>query len=844
MKNSGKTKVISAIVSFLLMASLTLLAMPVKAQTLPTQSGTSVPLPAGVTPDFSIDTHAYLSFTPNPVGLGQSILVNIWIYPSTIVARNLAGYKVTITKPDGTTDVITKDSYEGDATAWFEYVVDQVGNWTLKFEFPGGYFPAGIYHNPYNLGGGYGVSDFVITNSSYYKPSSTAEQTLTVQTDPVSSWPASALPTDYWTRPVSPENREWSVIMGDYPWFGVGGGSSWPADTNTYASGYDFTPYVQAPNTAHIVWKQQGALSGLGGGSQGIQSMTSGGGTPSIIYQGRAYQSYSKPGSGSSAQTYWECYDIRTGKLFWERPLVSGESAPTIIEYSESTQTSGTAATLVAISGGKLMKYNPWTGALSVNVSIAPLSSATYYMNGYALSLQNVGTFFAPSYRLINWTTFGSSTDVTTRICGNVSWPETNMAVFGIIGHGIDYETGVAVCVNPDKYVMSNPLNNVYNNATATWTGTVIAAMSLTTGQLLWNKTIDQTTYTPLVSVADHGKIAALMSDGGFLCWDLITGKLLWTSEAMDYPWSEPGFGAYDISSAYGMIYRAAYDGVYAFDWDTGKIVWHYEAPTPYAFETPYTDASGVGVYSFNGAMMIADGKIYTYNTEHSATQPITRGWRLHCIDATTGEGIWNITGSMSAGAVADGYLAASNCYDGYMYVFGKGKSATTIEAPLTTITQGQSVVLKGTVLDMSPGQSGTPCVSAESMAGWMEYLHMQKSIPASVTGVPVSLDALDSNGNWQHIGDVTTDGLTGTFGFIWEPEITGKYTVTATFMGDDSYGSSFATTYVGVTEAPAATATPEPAPAPIDYTLTIVGMGIAIMLVVAIATILILRKR
>jgi hypothetical protein len=103
-------------------------------------------------------------------------------------------------------------------------------------------------------------------------------------------------------------------------------------------------------------------------------------------------------------------------------------------------------------------------------------------------------------------------------------------------------------------------------------------------------------------------------------------------------------------------------------------------------------------------------------------------------------------------------------------------------------------------------------------------------------------LDIVDPNNNSYHIDDVTTDGLSGTFGFTWKPDIVGQYKVTATFKGDDSYGSSFATTYVSVV-APAATPTPEPTPAAPDYTWTIVGMGIAIIIVVVIATILILRK-
>ena len=85
-----------------------------------------------------------------------------------------------------------------------------------------------------------------------------------------------------------------------------------------------------------------------------------------------------------------------------------------------------------------------------------------------------------------------------------------------------------------------------------------------------------------------------------------------------------------------------------------------------------------------------------------------------------------------------------------------------------------------------------------------MEYLHLQQPIGGiwgneTITGVPVSLDALDPNNNYVHIGDATTEGYSGTFGFAWEPEVPGQYKVTATFMGDDSYGSSFATTYVNV---------------------------------------------
>ena len=45
--------------------------------------------------------------------------------------------------------------------------------------------------------------------------------------------------------------------------------------------------------------------------------------------------------------------------------------------------------------------------------------------------------------------------------------------------------------------------------------------------------------------------------------------------------------------------------------------------------------------------------------------------------------------------AFAEGYLVASNAYDGYMYVIGKGQSATSVTAPDKAITLGENLVNK-----------------------------------------------------------------------------------------------------------------------------------------------------
>lgn len=145
-------------------------------------------IPSGSTPSVSIDTIAYVSFRPNPVGVNQAVLINLWIEPPTNYARYLTGLTVTFTKPDGTKDTVGPiNSYQGDTTAWFEYTPDQVGTWKLKFDFPGAYWAA------VTVPPGFGQTGPQFLDSAYYKPSSTKELTLVVQQDPVLHWPQSPL---------------------------------------------------------------------------------------------------------------------------------------------------------------------------------------------------------------------------------------------------------------------------------------------------------------------------------------------------------------------------------------------------------------------------------------------------------------------------------------------------------------------------------------------------------------------------------------------------------------------------------------------------------------------------
>jgi PQQ-like domain len=802
----------------------------------------SVPLPAGVTANITVETLIFLSFRPNPVGVGQTVLVNIWFNPPTHYNRYLAGISVETTKPDGTKDTKTNIiTYGGDATAWYEFTPDQIGTWKLKCIFPGGYFPAGY------IAGGWADPPQRYLDSAYYKPVSTDEQTLVVQADPVLSWPPSALPTDYWTRPVSLENREWAPILGNYPF--NGNMPNPPEGTNPYASNYRYTPYVQAPNTAHIAWKRQGAIAGMLGADYGQTGLTSGGGSPSIIFQGRAYQTVTKGTTGFQSQSYWQCYDLRTGEIFWEIPLASGQSAPSMIHYDWNLPevyggSAGTGATpyFVSVTGGRILYYSPWTGAVSTNVTGLPsgISGSTMYSDPYVYSIQNLG---GGSYRLIEWsisrtteaiisnmvTQMGQSTNnFTARIVRNISWPFSSLGT-------CDFQAGIAATLSSSLYPL---LGAIY--------GTRIQAADLKTGQLLFNITDPDTCESSSELVVDHGKVAAAMQGRHWNCYDGRTGNKLWESELTGYPWGD--WWNYGVASYGGNIIGDSYDAIYAINWDTGKISWRFEAPTnPY--ESPYVDPNGTSVNPFFSNVVIADDKVFAYNSEHTTSQPVTRGWKLFAINARTGEGVWNITGMMSPGAMADGYITASNSYDGYMYVFGKGKSATKVTAPDTVMPKGSGVVIKGTVLDLSTAQPNTPCVSKDSMTTQMEYIHMQHPIDgvwhdATITGVPVSLTAVSSDGTYTDLGTVTTDGYYGTFSKTWTPTNEGDYKIIASFAGDESYGSSAASTSLSVGPAPTQNSNSQQQIVVPDYTMTIIGGVIAVIIAVALVGILLYRKK
>jgi hypothetical protein len=172
---------------------------------------------------------------------------------------------------------------------------------------------------------------------------------------------------------------------------------------------------------------------------------------------------------------------------------------------------------------------------------------------------------------------------------------------------------------------------------------------------------------------------------------------------------------------------------------------------------------------------------------------------------------------SKVVGAIADGYLVTWNCFDNQLYSFGKGPTETTVSIKNNVISRGTSVLIEGTVMDISAGSEqegmierfphGLPAAADECMSEWMEYVYMQQAEPEDFEGVKVFVKIQDPNGDW-YSATVTTD-RNGRFSHMWAPAIVGEYKVTAMFEGSESYYASQETATFGIDETQAAAGAP-----------------------------------
>jgi putative pyrroloquinoline-quinone binding quinoprotein len=328
------------------------------------------------------------------------------------------------------------------------------------------------------------------------------------------------------------------------------------------------------------------------------------------------------------------------------------------------------------------------------------------------------------------------------------------------------------------------------------------------------------------------------------------TGQQLWVSDPRPN-----ALGAFCTGEviAYGLIYVDGYDGyIYAYNETTGAVAWSFYvgSANPSGLETPY------GQYTVYGGNIVADGMLIAINQEHTEQSPLFVGEGMYVINATTGKLIWQTRGQIKQPSLAGGILVGPNMCDGQIYAFGKGPSKITVTAPDVGVTTATQITITGSITDVSAGASqeavaanfpnGLPCVSDASMTQFMEAVYEQQPMPANITGVPVTVTVLDSNGNYRTIGTTTTNAL-GNFALTWKPDITGNYTLYAIFAGTGGYYGSSASTAFSA----GSTATAVPSASPLSLASTqnyimygVIAIIIVIIIIGVVLAILVTRKR
>lgn len=258
--------------------------------------------------------------------------------------------------------------------------------------------------------------------------------------------------------------------------------------------------------------------------------------------------------------------------------------------------------------------------------------------------------------------------------------------------------------------------------------------------------------------------------------------------------------------------------------------------------------------------MFVTDDYVYFGHLEHSANNPRPRGAPFICLNATSGELVWRANGLFrqsrwgGRAIIGDSIIATQDTYNQQIYGIGKGPSKTTVTTPNIGVPQGTSVIISGTVTDVSPGTedyglrarfpNGIPAMSDASQSAWMGYVYKQFVRPADATGVDVMLSVVDANGNYREIGTATTDS-SGEYSLQWTPDIEGKYTVIATFAGSGAYYASYDQTAIGVdAAAPTPTAAPQQSMADLYFVPAIAGLFVLVIIVGVVLALLMLRKR
>jgi len=772
----------------------------------------------------TLQSYPFIGAIPNPVGVNQEVLLHVGITQQLSSAEmGWEGLSITITRPDGETEVISNIRTDSTGGTGRVYVPTMAGTYYLQAHFPEQVTKEGKT-----------IPSFPIGTKILAGDSEVLE--LVVQEEPVPIYPGHQLPKEYWTRPIDAQMREWSSISGN--WL-----ECWPYVP--WDPSARIAPYNDGPETGHILWaKKLIAMGGLVGGDLGEHGFESGDAyegkwLPPVIIGGVLFYNQFQAGGGSNVEQIVVAVDLRTGEELWARPLIGPDGVSHRLAFGQlfffdSYNYHGVFGYLWATKGSTWHAFDPSTGRWVYSMENVPNGFRVHGPKGeiyiYTVNQWRGWMTLWNSSRVVTygrtgpaggswlWGREGSIFDARNGIEWNVTIPE-GLPTGGDVQEptGLAGDLGVRAVFFEDRIILSSDMR--WNQIPVDYIH--LAGINVKPGhegELLFN-----VTWTPpqppksavvkLASVEDGVIIMGVKETRNYVALSIDTGEQLWETEPMHY--LEIYTATNDrrsVAQIYdGKFFAGGMSGiVYCYDTSNGALLWEHEVSDPY---NEILWGNNWPVYG----SFVADGKLYVHTCEHSPLDPKPRGNPFVCLDIETGEEIWsiNLRGHHWGGypVIGDSTIAIYNTYDQRIYALGKGPSETTVAASPKVSTLGSKVIVEGTVIDVSPGTKdlaltmrfpkGVPAVSDDSMSAWMEYVYLQHERPQDVTGVPVKLEVIsDPNGNYYDIGTATTD-LSGFYSIAWQPPVPGHYIIKATFEGSESYYPSSVETSIYVAEAP-----------------------------------------
>lgn len=560
------------------------------------------------TPKWDIPSFPYIIASPNPVGVGQTTYLSMWVdyaLPSAAISNTIRrhDYTLTITGPDGKTESKHWDIVD-DTTGikFYTFTPNQVGTYIFKFDYGGQTFTWGP-SEPF-------IGTATVYQNDTYKPGSTT-MSLIVQEEPlpapIDSYP---LPAEYWTRPIEAQNTYWYSVSSN--WLEI--------------------PYIRqrtqpegtAPNSPHIMWTKPldtgGVVGGVFGDLQGEG-----------FYMGRSYNSrfansivmngvlyYQLPSGNSGKGGGWMAVDIRTGEEIWYDDKIGAfvSTGPTRSDHDNparilpdiafgyyidvaSPNQHGVIPQGLLWSSNFEVAYSPITGKIMYNTTGVPSGAQSVDSHGAVVRyvVNSAGKWIAQwnSSRMwtYGWTQEGGSTPafgvvlnatnelVTGQSCydWNITIPNLGPGTWSVPSLTAGRTSDVTV--DPENIMLLQQGNL---GTTGNWAGANVTAISLkpeSKGQILWSKNYPAAPNNVTRSIQSWDPTLGVFvtydrEDMARNGWSLTNGEHLWgpniPNEAYAYfDWFFPGF------CAYGNYYYSGYGGtLYCWDLLTGNTEWTY----------------------------------------------------------------------------------------------------------------------------------------------------------------------------------------------------------------------------------------------------------------------------